>query len=555
MVKRYYKIIRTVSGILIILISIVIGFSFSNDLDNVYGENYAVFNDGWKVDNNKIELPYGESQATFTITNTLPVVYNDQLLVVWVYYDSFEAYIDGKLVQHSKDNIYNGISTDGGKKEIWIHLNNEYSGKQIALTITLQRELYGAAISQAFITTRGEYAAKTLTENIMTMIVYSTFTVAGVVEIIIAAIFLGGDYSKKRKQIFKSLLYAGLFSVFAAQWLVNDCRLPYIVFGHIVGFSILNIIAFLLMPLFFFRMQRYMYEREDNYAKAIDESITIIVILALILGIWGIVNWGDLIYLAQLLSVSVLMVVGYYSLINIFTDNGPNNYKAVSLANLTFVLLAVAALVLYIGSVISNYDTVFLFDLHIYMIVQICLIYRRISTSIKEERELVQTKIYAFSDELTQLGNRRKYYQTIDGYNTLPKNFAIIMIDTNRLKYYNDNLGHEAGDELIIATAKCLKYAFGHFKESNICRIGGDEFAISLIASKREIEDAIICFKEKMKDWKGDHIEGLYAAVGYASVSDFPGATVNDLQGKADESMYKDKSNFYKNNGIDRRGT
>ena len=234
--------------------------------------------------------------------------------------------------------------------------------------MTLQKEIYGASITQAFITTRGEYASQVLKSNIMTMIVYSSFTVIGVVEIIIASTFVGENILKKRKKIFKALLYCGLFAVFSAQWLINDCRLPYIVFGHIVGFSIVNIVAFLVMPIYFFRMQMYLYERDNNKVSIIiDNVITIVGVIALVLALVGIINWGDLIYLAQVLAMIVLACVSLYSIKTIIFHRDKYSYVAVSLANLVFFILSLAALMLFIGNVTSNYDSVFLLDLHIYV--------------------------------------------------------------------------------------------------------------------------------------------------------------------------------------------
>ena len=541
---------------LIIIISMVVGFCFSNDLDNVYGENYFPYDDGWQLEGHAVAFPYGDSQETFTITNTLPKVFTDQMLVMWVYYDNYEIFVDGESIKKSKDNVFAGVSTDAGKKEIWLRLRTEYSGKPITITMTLQKEIYGASITQAFITTRGEYASQVLKGNIMTMIVYSSFTVIGVVEIIIASTFAGENIHKKRKKIFKALLYCGLFAVFSAQWLVNDCRLPYIVFGHIVGFSIVNIVAFLVMPIYFFRMQMYLYERDNNKVSCIiDNVITAVAVIALVLALLGIINWGDLIYLAQVLAIIVLACVSLYSIKTIIFHRDKYSYVAVSLANIVFFILALAALMLFIGNVTSNYDSVFLLDLHIYVVAQICLIYQRISNSIKEERELAQTEIYAFSDELTKLGNRRKFYHVLDNYdeNNMPEDFAIVMVDTNRLKYYNDTIGHEAGDELIVATANCLKQAFTDLTEANICRVGGDEFAISLVASKNEIEAAIANFKNAMKCWHGTLVSELYAGVGYATYRDYPNENINMLLEIADDEMYKDKSKFYENTGFDRR--
>ena len=127
------------------------------------------------------------------------------------------------------------------------------------------------------------------------------------------------------------------------------------------------------------------------------------------------------------------------------------------------------------------------------------------------------------------------------------------MVDSNRLKYYNDTFGHEAGDELIAATASFLQSCFESFSDSNICRIGGDEFAVSLVSDKEQLDEAIRLFKAKLAGFNGEYVKELSASVGYARSDEYPDASFEELQAKADEAMYADKNAFYKASGIDRR--
>ena len=84
-----------------------------------------------------------------------------------------------------------------------------------------------------------------------------------------------------------------------------------------------------------------------------------------------------------------------------------------------------------------------------------------------------------YTDGLTGVGNRRAYDQEAA---TLP-NQAIVDIDS--LKWINDNLGHEAGDAMVIAVAEALDQA-----GIEVYRIGGDEFAMGA-ATQDELKGAI----------------------------------------------------------------
>ncbi|MBQ7149179.1 MAG: diguanylate cyclase [Pseudobutyrivibrio sp.] len=540
---------------LFIIIGVYIGFIYSNDFEGDYREQLKYLNEGWIVDGNEIEFPYGESKQTFTMTNTLPAVDKSQYLVLRAYYQNFTAYIDGKEVAHSVENTFLGHKTVAGNKEIWVPLLEEYSGKDVTITMTMRKELYGASVSDAFVTSRALYSAAVVGDNIALIIFFAVFTVTGIIQIVIAGIFANKASGSNRRSIFGALFYAGTFSVVIAQWLINDSRLPFIMFGHIVGFSILTIISYQLMPLLFFRMQRYLYERDDTVDYILGDVISVVSCMSVILAVFGIIDWGVLVYLGQLYLIIVFLVVGFYSIVDVIKRNTHKKNLFVSYVNVIFIVISFLALVLYIINTRFRYFDLILLNIYLYVIAQVFLIYKRIAASILEQQEHTITKFYAYNDELTRLGNRRKFYRSIDEIKKkgLSDDFTVVMIDSNRLKYYNDTFGHEAGDELIVATAKFLQETFEAFPESNICRIGGDEFAISLIATREEIDKAIIIFKTNLAEYKGEYVSDLSASVGYAKAGDYANATYEELQAKADEAMYKDKQKFYEATGLDRR--
>ncbi len=552
--KTLRKMVVFIYSILIIA-GICIGFQYSNDSNNEYREYLRYINDGWTVEGSGIEFPYGQSEQTFTMHNTLPVVKNNEYLIIRAYYDTYTVYIDRHQISWSSDNTFLGRSTVAGKKELWIPLMDEYSGKDISIDMKMRKELYGASVSEAFITTRALYAAFVEKDNIALIIFFAAFTVTGIIEIIIACTFALKTTDEKQRRIFGALLYAGVFSVVSGQWILNDSRLPFILFGHIVGFSILTIISYHFMPLLFFRMQRYLYERESAIDYIVGDTIAIVSCLAMILALFGIIDWGTLIYLGQVYIIIVFLATGYYSILDVLKKRKTNTNRLVSYVNLAFIFLAFISLVFYITNSLFRYIDILVFDIYLYVIAQVFLIYKRIGMAIKDQQEYAITKFYAYNDELTKLGNRRKFYKTIDELKKtgLPENFTIIMVDSNRLKYYNDTFGHEAGDELIAATASFLQSSFENFKDSNICRIGGDEFAVSLCADKEQLDRAVKFFKEKLADYKGEYVKDLSASVGYARIDECPDASFEELQAKADEAMYADKKAYYEANGIDRR--
>ena len=101
-------------------------------------------------------------------------------------------------------------------------------------------------------------------------------------------------------------------------------------------------------------------------------------------------------------------------------------------------------------------------------------------TERKAAEEII--KQLAFYDSLTQLPNRRllqeRLKHSIEVERREGKQLALLMLDLDRFKAVNDNLGHSAGDELLQQVAKRITT---RLREMDVvARLGGDEFIVLL---------------------------------------------------------------------------
>ncbi len=124
----------------------------------------------------------------------------------------------------------------------------------------------------------------------------------------------------------------------------------------------------------------------------------------------------------------------------------------------------------------------------------ICII-RDISQRKTVERKL---RYLAFHDKLTELGNRDLFNADIEEFFKANKDHkdlcgALLFLDLDGFKQVNDTLGHQAGDQLLIATARRLR---GLMRESDmIYRFGGDEFVILLSHIQKQSDVETVCEK------------------------------------------------------------
>ena len=102
---------------------------------------------------------------------------------------------------------------------------------------------------------------------------------------------------------------------------------------------------------------------------------------------------------------------------------------------------------------------------------------------IAERRELeAQLMHQAFHDPLTGLPNRALFLDRLDlaleRTGGRGGEVAVLFMDLDDFKVINDSLGHEVGDEVLLAVAERLENAM--LTEEMVARFGGDEFTVLL---------------------------------------------------------------------------
>ena len=136
----------------------------------------------------------------------------------------------------------------------------------------------------------------------------------------------------------------------------------------------------------------------------------------------------------------------------------------------------------------------------------------------------------ATTDPLTDLGNRRRFEERLDGELRRGRRLSICLLDLDGLKRLNDTFGHQEGDRALIAVGERLKAGGEAF------RIGGDEFALLLVGI--EAEQARPLVEALLVDVTLDD-QPLRVSGGIASDRD--AGTVAELVERADEALYRCK--------------
>ncbi len=166
----------------------------------------------------------------------------------------------------------------------------------------------------------------------------------------------------------------------------------------------------------------------------------------------------------------------------------------------------------------------------------------QIGVAIENAKLYQQIRELAEKDSLTGLWNRRKFFEFMEleairsrRYN---KGFALLMIDVDNFKKFNDTFGHLKGDEVLAETARVIQKTI---RESDYAgRLGGEEFAVIALQSS----DGAWNLAERIRSHMEN--EGLSKPFPTVSIglSIFPedGTSIRELFTAADSALYAAKN-------------
>lgn len=171
----------------------------------------------------------------------------------------------------------------------------------------------------------------------------------------------------------------------------------------------------------------------------------------------------------------------------------------------------------------------------------------------KKQVEALQESLEAIryesmTDELTTLNNRKHFDQIIERMvkeaHDTNEPLSLLITDIDHFKQFNDNYGHQTGDQVLRLVALAVKQNVkGH---DVACRYGGEEFAIILpqtslsqAATVAEHIRRAVYSKELVKRSTGENLGRITITIGVAAYRS--GDTAQSLIARADSALYAGK--------------
>ncbi|QQO14088.1 diguanylate cyclase [Bradyrhizobium diazoefficiens] len=179
----------------------------------------------------------------------------------------------------------------------------------------------------------------------------------------------------------------------------------------------------------------------------------------------------------------------------------------------------------------------------VFVLASTLVLAREIGRRAAAERKLEEM---ATTDALTGLKNRRKFDAVIDvEWRRAMRQrtpIALLMIDADHFKAYNDTFGHQAGDQVLVGIAICISDSVSRAGDC-AARYGGEEFAVLLPnTSATDAFKVAETIRAKVQGWSDDQATSTVSC-GIASLVPTSGMEWSILVAAADKALYAAKAN------------
>lgn len=445
--------------------------------------------------------------------------------------------VENQILYEYSDEYFPRNDQMKAKLDCCAVLPTQMQGKTLALTYTLEKE-EPYRINEVFIgsgsaVTNYHYKNAAVTLIIVLVMAFLAVVAFGV------AVYL--RYVKMKDCRFANV---ACFLLFCGLWCATDSSIV----QHLTDLSpITCVISFYAFMLLAVPMVHFLRNTKDlGKYRILDWLQTVFYMNAIVQGLLnylGIFEFIEMLFVTHVLLIGSVVIAAWI----LIKEYREKQSREVTIILSAFVMLSaggVTAIFLYWLLEIPYYEVIFECGILIFVLLLLSGIVVSMTDNIRFKTEMLVYQRLAKEDRLTGMKNRRafeEYLTELQSKVATFENVALIFMDLNQLKIVNDCHGHNAGDELLIASARCIQNTFG--AEGDCYRIGGDEFCAIIENPMKTEQEWFDNLDNEIRMYNKNSRYRMSIARGMSYLKDENGVvkTMSNWKYEADLKMYENK--------------
>ena len=546
--KRVTRCCAVIAGVFALIVIYMLWVRRGYQVD--YGlQSYTDIKDSWTyedgspADLSSVKHDAGEANVFYLI----PEMEETTTLIYRSHNSYTKIFLEDELI-YETDNTYSDMSP--GSRWNLVPLQPEHAGLTLRMQMTAAYSGDAPDIDNVF---WGDSAAIIL--SIMRQKMWGALNCVAICLIGIIMIILDIALNYKKKEKSYGIIYLGAFSLGIGGWsLIETNVLQFMVGDTQILKPIDNLLLILMvMPLLLFA--DWLYDVLKYKVVRVFCILEIIYLVScIVLPVAGVTDWHGLLFIGR--AFIGIFSVGFVALSvwkNRFLFARKEKRSAEAVLQLAGIVALCASAVISLLRFFINdaMDRALVMRVGLLLFILCFAISSLFQTYklIAQGMEYNAVQKIAYSDALTQLGNRAAYLERLEEcVKEHIQRLGIVYLDVNNLKKVNDVQGHKQGDILIRTAAEVIEESFGAFGRAY--RIGGDEFCVLIDTNAMEVYDrAVDIFRKKIEtvNKSGKYTFHLQIAHGFICCEADSMKTIEDAIKAADERMYRDKVQLKKN--------
>lgn len=460
----------------------------------------------------------------------------------YVRHNAVRMYIDGnQICEYGFDRLAAGKSLGSGYQ--FVKFPNEYKGRTLRIELVMAEDKVFTKLDSVRIYEWENAYRLIATEGRLPLFCGSFLILFGLIVCGITAVAL--IFSVKYVRLF----CISVFSVSMGLWTLSYYNIMQIFTIPLYSVSLINYLALYLAPIpLTVYIRKEVENLENRILKIFYWSFLIAEVTAVCAAI--LLHAFDIVHMAGILKYMQAVLMGgllFFLIVLLMNLKFSKPENRLSVAGLLVVVVCVAYDMLgynierYFGSDAFSLNGVSSVGIMIFICILFVSFYLEMTQRMMEQKERDFLIKSAYTDELTQIHNRRYCMEYMTKLKE-QKNFeyTVICFDVNNLKTVNDTFGHARGDVLLKSAAEVLEKTFG--EQGFVARMGGDEF-VAILRTVEEVRiGALIERFLRNVSQKNRAVRDLNMSIAYGYACGSQNSSdIEKVYQKADDNMYEKK--------------